>query len=153
MKKLSAIVLAITATLGAAQLFALGGDNITYVNGTAQNATDGTVGHLDTSSAVALEFHSGAGKFSIPYAGITLYQYREESKYHLGVLPAIAVGLFAPWAKLHFVTITWHGEQDTSEVVTLELSKSSTEALLALLSARATGACRPGSGKVCGRVF
>ena len=66
---------------------------------------------------------------------------------------AIAVGLFAPWEKLHFVTITWQGERDTAEVATLELSKSSSEALLALLRARATEACKPGSGHTCGRVF
>ncbi|MGD1106147.1 MAG: hypothetical protein ABR865_03820 [Terracidiphilus sp.] len=153
MRKLAAVVFATAAALGAVQAFALEGEDITYVSGTAQNVNEGTVGRVDTSSAVALEFHSGAGKFSIPYTRITTYQCREESKYHLGVLPAIAVGLFAPWAKLHFVTITWHGERDTAEVATLELSKSSSEALLALLRARATGACKPGSGQTCGRVF
>jgi hypothetical protein len=153
MKKLSAVVLAMAAALGAAQAFALEGEDITYVSGTAQNVNEGTVGRVDTNSAVSLEFHSGTGKFSIPYTNITAYQCREESKYHLGVLPAIAVGLFAPWAKLHFVTITWHGERDTAEVATLELSKSSSEALLALLRARATGACKRGSGQICSGVY
>ncbi|MGO9323846.1 MAG: hypothetical protein ACLP07_04745 [Terracidiphilus sp.] len=153
MKKLAAVALVMAAALGAVSASALEGEDITYVSGTAQSVNEGTVGRVDTSSAVALEFHSGTGKFSIPYTRITMYQYREESKFHLGVLPAIAVGLFMPWAKLHFVTITWHGEQDTAEVATLELSKSGSEALLALLRARATGACKPGSGQICGRAF
>jgi hypothetical protein len=153
MKKLTVVVFAMVTALGAVHAFALEGDNIMYVSGTAQNVKEGTAGRVDTSSAMALEFHSGAGQFSIPYTRINAYQCREEAKYHLGVLPAIAVGLFAPWAKLHFVTITWHGERDVVEVVTLELSKSNSEALLALLHARATQACKPGSGQMCSRVF
>jgi len=153
MKKLAPIILAMAATLGAVQAFALEGDEITYVSGTAQNVKEGSMGHVDSSSAVALEFRSASGQLSIPYTGIIAYQYREEAKYHLGVLPAIAVGLFAPWAKRHFVTITWHGERDAAEVATLELSKSSSETLLALLRARATEACKPGSRQTCGRVF
>jgi len=153
MKKLAAVVLATAAALGSVQAFALEGEDITYVSGTAQNVNERTVGRVDTSSAAALEFHSGASKFSIPYTRITTYQCREESKYHLGVLPAIAVALFAPWAKLHFVTIIWQGDRDTAEVATLELSKSGSEALLALLHARATKACKPGSVQTCGRVF
>jgi hypothetical protein len=153
MKKLAVVVLAMAAALGAAQAFALEGDDITYVNGTVPSVKEGIVGRVNVTPALALEFHSSAGQFSIPYARITTYQCREEAKYHLGVLPAIAVGLFAPWEKLHFVTITWQGERDTAEVATLELSKSSSEALLALLRARATEACKPGSGHTCGRVF
>lgn len=153
MKKLAAIILAMTATLGTVRAFAQEGDEIAYVSGTAQNVKEGCMGRVDSSSAVALEFRSDSGLLSIPYTGIIAYQYREEAKYHLGVLPAIAVGLFAPWAKLHFVTITWRGEQNAAEVATLELSKSSSEALLALLRARATEACKPGSRQTCGRVF
>jgi hypothetical protein len=153
MRKLVAVVLAVAVVSLSEPTFAMDGEEVSYVNGTVQAMKAGAAGALDASSATALEFKSSAGQFSIPYASITSYQYREETKFHLGVLPAIAVALVKKRAKVHFVTITWQGERSVPEVVTLEASKLDSEGLLAVLHARATGACKTQPKQVCGRTW
>jgi hypothetical protein len=147
MRKLTAVVLLLAMVLGTPQAFALDGQEVAYVTGTMKTVKEGTVGTLDTASATALEFHSSAGNFSIPYTRIKSYRYREETKFHLGVLPAIAVSLVKKRAKVHFVTITWKGEQEIAEVVTLELSKNGSRGLMAILDARATEVHKPKPGR------
>lgn len=153
MQRILAAFVAIAVVSPSAAAFVLDGQQVAYVNGTVQMLKEGAVGTLDTSSATVLEFKSSAGQFTIPYAGISSYQFREESKFHLGVLPAIAVALVKKRAKVHFVTITWQGDRSVAEVVTLEGSKQDSEGLLTVLHARATWACKAKTKQFCGRVW
>ncbi len=125
-------------------LFAQEAQQVVYVRGTVHAVREGAAGTVDKSSPSALRFQSGQESFSVPYANITSFRFHQESQYHLGVLPAIAFGLFVPWARRHFVTITWTGENSVPEVVTLEGPKSATEGLLEVMRARASEACKPG---------
>jgi hypothetical protein len=133
------------------QVFALDGKDVAYVSGTVKGVSEGTAGGLETTLAEALEFRSSAGQFAIPYARIKSYQCREETKFHLGVLPAIAVALVKKRAKVHFVTIVWNDEGDTAEVAKLELSKNGSEALMDLLRARAPMRTKQNQAKTSAR--
>jgi hypothetical protein len=144
MKSLTAAVLVAATLLTGESLFAQQAQQFIYARGTMQAVKEGATGTVDKSSPSALRFQSAQESFSIPYASITSFQFHRESRYHLGVLPAIAVGLFMPWARRHLVTITWNGENHVPEVVTLEASKSATDGLLEVMRARASEACKPG---------
>jgi hypothetical protein len=128
------------AMLMSVQAMAMDGPEVPYVNGTAQGVKEGTVGTLDSSSATALKFQSGAAGFSIPYDGVSVYKYREENRFRLGVLPTIAAGIVKARSKRHLLTITWKDSQGVAEVVTLEASKDDALGLVAVLRARATQA-------------
>lgn len=122
--------------------------DVEYVNGTVKGVPDGTMGSLDTSGKEVLEFRSAAGQFSVPYEEIKRVRCREENRFRLGVLPAIAVGLLKARSKRHFVTIEWEHPGGPSDVVTLDASKEKARGLLAVLRARAPQGCpdRPGQG-------
>ncbi|HXR40110.1 MAG TPA: hypothetical protein VN776_13515 [Terracidiphilus sp.] len=150
MRALMLVVLLAGVVFEGVPAFAVEGKEAAYVAGTGQTVKEGTVGVLNTSSATALVFESSGGQISIPYARVVSYQYRQEVKVHLGVLPAIAVGLVKRRAKRHFVTITWKGDGDQREVVTLEVSKTEPEILLGLLRALAPEPCRAKPGLPCG---
>lgn len=128
-----------TAALGDQSL------NITYLRGSVATVKEGTAGTIDKISPTAVVFRSGSDQFQIPFARITSFRYHEESQLHVGVLPAIAVGLFRAWPKRHLITITWTGESAVPEVATLEASKSVVDGILELMRARAPEACRPGA--------
>jgi hypothetical protein len=144
MKKKNAILVALLSTVICAPAVAQQTQDVFYVRGTVQTVKEGTAGSIDKAPPAALEFESGTEKFAIPYAAITSFRYHEESKFHLGVLPAIAVGMVTYWAKRSFVTISWSGENSVPQVVTLEASKSAVQGLVELMRARATKACKAG---------
>jgi hypothetical protein len=148
MWKLTAILLVLG--LGLSVPAAAQEPDVEYVNGTVQGCKDGTTGTLDMSSPQSLEFRSGSSRFSIPYAEITSVKYREENRFRLGVLPAIAVGLLKARSKRHFVSIAWRHDDDSSEVVTLDASREKTRGLMAVLRVRAPRACPPHPGQACG---
>ena len=150
MWRLTVFVVAIAVAMTAVEAFGLEGQEVAYVAGTVPALKVGIVGTLDTTVAAALEFRSGTDQFSIPYARIISYQCREETRFHLGVLPAIAVGLVKKRTKVHFVDITWQGENNEAQVVTLETSKRGSEALLTVLRARAVEASKTKSQKTSG---
>jgi hypothetical protein len=148
MRKIMAVVLLIGLALDV-RAVALGGPEVEYVNGTAPGVKEGTTGTLDTSAPEALEFRSGTAQFSVPYGAVRAYKYREEYRFRLGVLPAIAVGLLKARAKRHFVTVTWKTAEGTPEVATLAASKEDALGLLTVLHARAPQACAVKMGPGC----
>jgi hypothetical protein len=151
MQKTTALILALLLGLGGAPAFAPDGTSASYASGTVDGLQPETKGTLVTVRASALEFHAGASQFSIPYAQITSFQYKEESKLHVGVLVTIAVGLFAPWEKLDRISIIWDDDRGTTEVATLVLSKQNGEGLLSILEARAVQACGGKGSARCGQ--
>ena len=123
--------------------------DVEYVNGTVKGMAEGATGTVDMSSSQSLEFHAGSGQFSIPYAEITSVKCREENRFRLGVLPAIAVGLLKARSKRHFVTIEWKHDDDTTAVVTLDAPKQKARGMAAVLRARAPFACTSGATQLC----
>jgi hypothetical protein len=124
--------------------------DIEFVSGTVKGLTEGATGSLDMTTAETLEFRSGSGQFSVPYAEITNVKCHEENRFRLGVLPAIAVGLIKARSKRHFVMIEWKHADAPPEVVTLDLPKERARGLVAVLRARAPQACKSGLTQLCG---
>jgi hypothetical protein len=89
--------------------------------------------------------HAGPGasasEAAIEYKNIRGYSYTSEVAYHLGVLPAIAVGLLKSRERRHFLTIRYVDSADVAQAAVFEVAKSDPMTLLAVLRARAPQAC------------
>jgi hypothetical protein len=138
---------------------AIAADNgrVIYNGGTARNFTGGTPGKLDTNSETALIFTSASSKLEIPYAAIQSYEYSKEVKRHLGVLPAIAIGLVKIRQRNHFFRISYRDTSrnpngsptEVNQVVIFEVPKHLPRTLHAILDARAPHASALGPLSVC----
>ncbi len=150
MKKIISSVLVLLFSLQAA---ALDGAPVKYVGGTTANLTAGSVGSLDIASTSSLAFKSAGGTIEIPYVDIDSYQSTQEVAHHLGVLPAIAIGLLMARHRLHFIRITYHDQQDdrAKHVVILELPKDMQRTVEAVLEARASHHRQSPNSCACGR--
>jgi len=119
--------------------------DIVYVGGSSKTPTIGSEGRLDVSTPNALTFRSEkagvATENAIPYAKIRHFEHYSEVAHHLGVLPAIAVGLVAKRRRKHFFTISYTDAQDVTQVMIFEVPRADSSALLAILRARAAQAC------------
>jgi hypothetical protein len=133
--------------------YALDGFAVTYTTGTVEGARQGVGGVLENTEAAGLRFQGDGNSFLIPYARIRSYQYREETKYRMGILPMIALGLVKARSKVHSVTISWQGDRGVPEVVRLEMSRHTAEELMAILRVRAERACQPSWAKSCSAGF
>ncbi len=110
-----------------------------YVGGTAPNMNAGAVGKLDTAGETALVFEYAGNKIEIPYASIESYEYSTEVTRHLGVMPAIAVGLIKIRRHRHFFRISYRGGDGVAQVAVFEVPKHMPRALDAILQTRAPG--------------
>ena len=115
-----------------------------YVGGTLPSVTAGVVGRLDTTSETSLIFQHAGNKLAIPYASIESYEYSKEVARHLGVLPAIAVGLVKMRRHRHFFRISYRSQgSPATQVALFEVPKHMPRTLQAILQTRAPGAGRP----------
>src|SRR5258707_15703788 len=78
-----------------------------YIGGTVSGVPTGGIGRLDTTPARSLTFEHAGNKIDIPYASIESYRYSTDVTRHLGVLPAIAVGLAKIRRHSHFFSIAY----------------------------------------------
>jgi hypothetical protein len=69
------------------------GEQVMYVGGTIETLKEGDLGRLDITSQSTLTFEYSGGKAAIPFDKIDSFEYTQQVARHLGVLPAIAVGL------------------------------------------------------------
>jgi hypothetical protein len=123
--------------------FALDEGHARYVGGTVQGVPAGVIGHLDTTSATSLIFEQAGNKVAIPYASIESYEYSKDVTRHLGVLPAIAVGLVKMRRHSHYFSISYRTEiGGPAQIVVLEVPKDMPRTLRAILDTRAPGTCR-----------
>lgn len=125
--------------------FAIETAQVAYTGGSLRVA-QGTIGSFDLTSPTALAFkYAGPGgsanEVAIEYKNIRGYSYTSEVAYHLGVLPAIAVGLLKSRERRHFLTIRYLDSADVAQAAVFEVAKSDPPALLAVLRARAPQAC------------
>ncbi len=79
-----------------------------------------------------------------------ILEYSQQVARHLGVLPAIAVGLVKRRQRRHFLRISYHDESSTAQVAIFEVSKETPHTLLAILEVRAPQGCKPHGNGRCG---
>jgi hypothetical protein len=137
MKRFAAFCMLLVVMLPAA---AANDGPVVYVGGTA-SMKDGIAGRLDTSSASALSFEATGSTLVIPYAKIESYEYTRKVARHLGVLPAIAVGLVKKRQRRHFFRISYRDDSDALRVVLFEVPKQMPPVLEAILRAKAPQGC------------
>jgi hypothetical protein len=144
MKKLIALFLFLSLIVSLPAL-AVDDGQVMYIGGTAPAVVTGTVGSLDTTAEMALIFEHAGSKLEIPYAAIESYEYSTEVTHHLGVLPAIAVGLVRIRKHRHYVRVSYRSEDGVVQVAVFEVSKQMPRTLQAVLTARAAKAktCSP----------
>jgi hypothetical protein len=118
--------------------FALEEGHARYVGGTVPGLTSGVIGRLDTTSTTSLTFARTGNKVEIPYASIESYEYSKDVTRHLGVLPAIAVGLVKMRRHSHYFSISYRTEAGwPAQIVVLEVPKDMPRSLQAILQTRA----------------
>jgi hypothetical protein len=88
MKRVACIVFLLSASCMAVEK-----GHVRYLGGTFDNSKLGAIGRLDLSSPGSITFETGRSRCAILYERVVSYRYSEEVAHHLGVLPAIAVGL------------------------------------------------------------
>lgn len=129
--------------------FAVAEGQVLYVGGTVPGLGVSAVGRLDLASETSLTFESSGGKLTIPYSAIESFEYSKEVTRHLGVLPAIAVGLVKQRQHRHFFRIAYRDQTQVSHVALFEVPKQMPRTLQAVLNARAPQVCKPNTK--CGR--
>jgi hypothetical protein len=120
---------------------AVNGEQVAYVGGSLAGVASGEVGHFDTTEATDLLFVTTGAKVPIGYTKIIRVEYSTEVTYHLGVAPAIAVGLLKQRERKHFLTLTYVDQAGVRQAAVFEVAKDSPRALVAVLSVRAPQAC------------
>jgi len=138
MRRTAIIVLVL---LCATSAFGVSGNEVMYVGGSVSALTSGDIGAFDISSAKELGFASNGKKFAVAYDKIKRIEYHREVAVHLGVAPAIAVGLIKRRERKHFITLSYADDASEQQAAVFEVSKSMPSWLLPLLASRAPRAC------------
>jgi len=138
-KKLAAFCLLLIMSLPAG---AVERDQVKYMGGTVADLHAGVLGRLDTTSGTTLTYEYSGNKLVIPYAKIDSFEYSVDVARHLGVLPAIAVALVRKRQRRHFFRISYHDENNVSQVAIFEVPKRMPRTLLAVLQLRAPQGCK-----------
>ena len=137
MKLITAVGLVLVLSLSS---LAADGSMVLYAGGTVPGMLVNSSGRLDFSSPSALLFDSTVGRLEIPYSSISSFNYDREVTHHLGVLPAIAVGLLASRRHRHFFRIAYrevaHNPSGSVQVAIFEVPKNSVRMIQATLQAR-----------------
>jgi len=116
---------------------------VMYIGGTALNLKEGALGTLNMNSQTEMAFESAGNRLAIPFAKIDAYEYSQQVAHHLGVLPAIGVGLLKKRQHKHFFRIVYRDDADTPQVAIFEVPKKMPRTLLAILQLRAPQGCKP----------
>lgn len=138
MRQTAGIVLVL---LLATYAFGVSGNEVAYVGGSISGLRPGDIGAFDLSSETDLVFGSDGKRVSIAYNKIRKIEYRKDVAVHLGVAPAIAVGLIKRRERRHFVTLTYTDETGIQQAAVFEVAKDKPRTLIPILAARAPRAC------------
>ena len=136
----------------AVPVLAVDDGQVMYVGGTVPALPAGAVGRLDTTSEESLTFEYSGTKVLIPYSQIESFEYSTEVTRHLGVMPAIAVGLIKMRQHRHYFRISYRSTDNVSQVVVFEVPKHMPRTLQAVLMVRAPQTCNPRSVCATGAV-
>ncbi|NYF79212.1 hypothetical protein [Granulicella arctica] len=138
MRSIMAVFLFLMCSLPA---LAVEGNQAAYLSGTTAAVKLGALGTLDTTSPTDLIFVSPQGNLNIPYLAIDRLDYHNDLAHHIGVAPALAVGIVRRREKRHFFDITYHDQAGVAQVAVFEVAKGVPPLMLPILRARATNAC------------
>jgi hypothetical protein len=108
---------------------------VTYMGGTVAGFNPGDTGALETAGD-ALRFESKGRKLKIPYDAIDSFEYSQPVAHHLGVLPAIAVGLFKHRQHRDIFRVFFHDEGGSSQVAIFQVPKQMPQTLEAIFRVR-----------------
>jgi len=138
--------LALVLLLNTPHVWALESNQAVYIGGSTAVAAD-TAGSLDTTSPTTLFFRYAKpdgtpGQIGIDYAAIKTAYPSKEVTHHLGVAPAITVGLLAARQRRFFLTLTWTDAAGIGQAAKLEVSKRNQDPLLAVIRARMPHPCQ-----------
>ncbi|MBI3476161.1 MAG: hypothetical protein HY010_10540 [Acidobacteria bacterium] len=117
-------------------------DQVMYAGGTVREVKAGAIGRLDTTLETALIFEHPGGKLLVRYSDIESFAYDKEVTRHLGVLPAIAIGMLKMRQHSHFFRISYRDDKG-DQVAVFEVSKQMPRVLQAVLASRSPSACKP----------
>jgi len=140
MKRATACFLILIFSLSA---FAVEEGQVMYVGGTAPGMAPGVIGRLDTTSETALIFEYWGNKLVIPYNAIESFKYSKEVTRHLGVMPAIAIGLMKMRRHSHFFRISYRDPNNVAQAAVFEVPKHMPRTMQAVLETRAPRTCKP----------
>jgi hypothetical protein len=129
----------------AVPVLAVDDGRVMYLGGTVPGVPAGAVGRLDTTSEESLTFEYSGTKVLIPYSQIESFEYSTEVTHHLGVMPAIAVGLIKKRQRRHYFRISYRSADNVPQVVVFEVPKHMPRTLQAVLMVRAPQTCNPRS--------
>jgi len=141
MRKMAVVMVILAMAIPAV---ALDGTDAVYVGGTVAQLKLGGTGSFDFSRGAGLVFQYAGGSYEIPYERVESYEHSKEVAVHLGVAPAIAVGLIKKRKRNHFVRITFKDSDGLNQVVVFEIPGKLPQVLMPILAARAPRArCSP----------
>jgi hypothetical protein len=146
MKKMALLCLLMALPLAT---IAVENGQVEYTGGTIVTLKEGTIGRLDLTSPLELAFEYSGTKLAIPFARIDSFEYSQQVARHLGVLPAIGVGLVKRRQRKHFLRISYRDERDAPQVAIFEVPKQMPRILLAILQERAPQGCKPAAYAKC----
>jgi len=138
MKRFRGLLLLLVVSMPAA---AVENGQVMYVGGTVSVLKEGALGRLNTTRETAISFESAGNTLTIPYGKIESFEYSRQVARHLGVLPAIAVGLAKKRQRRHFFRISYRDGGNVSQVAIFEVPKQMPRVLLAILQLRAPQGC------------
>jgi hypothetical protein len=144
-KRITLCLLFIFTLTLALPMAAVEDDQVQYIGGTAPAVRPGVIGRLNTTAEKSLAFESAGAKLLVPYADIQSFEFSTEVTRHLGVMPAIAVGLIKMRRHSHYFRISYRGQGAIAQVAVFEVSKQMPRTLQAVLHARAPQSCKPSS--------
>jgi hypothetical protein len=136
MKKFIAFCLLLITVSVTLPAFAVEGSQVRYLGGTAQGVNAGVIGRLNTTPESELIFEYSGNKLAIPYDSIRSFQSSEEVARHLGVLPAMIVGMFKKRQRQHFFRIEYRDSNNVMQALVLEVPKHMPRTLQAVLETR-----------------
>src|SRR5438876_3247681 len=136
MKNFPSVVFLLSLMFIASLVGAAVEDPVRYVGGTVSELNADATGHLDTTSPTALIFEHSGKTFTIPYSSIASLDCSKEVARHLGVLPAIAVGIVRMRQHRHFFQISYHDGNGIEQVAIFEVPKQMPRTLEAALETR-----------------
>lgn len=113
------------------------GADVIYVGGTVATPVTSTSGVLDLSSQDALLFKTSAGNITVPWTSIQSWTSYSQTAHHIGVLPAIAVGLVRKRQRSHFLRIAWKDQHRSDQGVLFEIPKQMPAVVETALNVRA----------------
>jgi hypothetical protein len=147
MKKVIAILFLVILIPMAAD--AVEDGTVRYAGGTVTGLKEGSIGKLKTSSTRSLMFDSAGVSLVIQYAKIDSYEYTHPVARHLGVLPAMAVGMVKKRQRRHFFRISYRDDAGELRVAIFEVPKQMPPVLLAILKTEAPHSCKPTEDEFC----